>query len=352
MAKSIKYLVGVALILTLAGWVVVERGNRLDNMQGTPLEKVRVQAGWLLNGEFANVCSAIVNGYYEKRGLDVELVPGGPTGASFVIATNAVALDDSLTLGIDGDLVPLLRGKDSADLSKRITVKAIGAFWNQNPFGFMVREDSGLNSIKDFAKRKPDGSKYRIGVTADSVIQYAIAKYIGIPVENLDLVTVGFDASSFLSKQVDALAGYWTTQAYEAEKAGINYKFLPASELPGFNQPSMIVVATQKTIADRKNTLVKWFEATIEGTRFVEQNPDVAAQEILDPRCGGPSFDKDQEVWLIRKSIPLFDTTKPGWIYEAQVSGFTSAYQSLNQITRHPISSELIDYSILNEIYQ
>ena len=39
------------------------------------LEKVKVQAGWLLNGEFANVCAAIVNGYYKDSGLDVEMIP-------------------------------------------------------------------------------------------------------------------------------------------------------------------------------------------------------------------------------------------------------------------------------------
>lgn len=345
-------IIALVLVLIAICFAVVYVKEANTNSPNSKLEKVKVQAGWLLNGEFANVCAALVNGYYLDQGLDVELVPGGPSGASFVIATNAIALDDSLTIGIDGDLVPLLRGKDPKNSNAQIKVKVFAAFWNDNPYGFMVRTDSGLNSIRDFAKRKPDGSKYKIGVSADSVIQYAIAKYLEVQVSDLDLVTVGFDTSPFLAKQVDVLAGYWTTQAYELEKAGIEYKFLPVGELPGFNQPSMIAMATNKTLTEKKDVLIKWLQATIQGIGFVKNNPDVAAKDILDPRCGGASFNQEQEAWLIKKSLPLFDSQKPGWIYDQQIIGFANAYNTLGQISRIPSISELVDYSILQAIYK
>ena len=348
-----KVLIGMLVVslFLLAGFIFLERNdqNAKENLQ--ELEKVKVQAGWLLNGEFANVCSAIINGYYQKRGLDVELVPGGPSGAGFIVATNAVALNDDLTIGIDGDIVPLLRGVTKENENEQLKVKAFAAFWNENPFGFMVRKDSGLNSIKDFSKRKPDGSKYRIGVTADSVIQDAIAQYTNVDVKELDIIVVGFDAAPLLASQVDALAGYWTTQAYELEKAGVDYNFLPASELPGFNQPSMVAVATDKTLNEKRETLAKWLIATNEGVAYVKHHPYEAAQHILDNRCGGPSFDIVQEQWLINKSIPLFDQEKPGFIFEQQVMEFAEAYRNLGQINRKPVVNEILDYSILNIVY-
>lgn len=342
--------IGIAIVIVVAvvGYILLASDMKVGKSE---LTKVRVQAGWLLNGEFANVCSAIVNGYYRKEDLDVELVPGGPSGASFIVATNAIALDDTLLVGIDGDVVPLLRGVTKENQSERLKVKVIGAFWNENPYGFMVRKDSGITSLRDLAGSKSDGSRYRIGVTADTVIHHAISQYAGVPVSELDLVTVGFDASSFLAGQVDALAGYWTTQAYELEKAGIAYHFLPAHELPGFNQPSMVVVATDKAIEERRDDLEAWMRATIRGTEFVKQNPSVAAEHILDPRCGGPSFDKVQEQWLIEKSIPLFDSKRPGWVYEDQVLGFAHAYEALGQIPFVPAAKEILDYSILEAIY-
>lgn len=348
-SKNIVFFVAIAVICigTVVSFIVVN--NKKHDSKN--LKKVKVQAGWLLNGEFSNVCSAIVNGYYQDQGLDVEMVPGGPAGASFTVATDAVAQNPDLTLGIDGDLVPLVRGVTKENEAERLKVKAFASFWNENPYGFIVRTDSGITSIKDLAtKRKKDGSKYKIGLTADAVVQGAIAKYAEINEKDLDIVTVGFDATPFLTGQVDALAGYWTTQAYEVDKAGIDYKFLSASELPGFNQPSMIAVASEKTLKEQPELLVSWLRGTIKGMDFVKNNPDKAAEQILDNRCGGPKFDKDQEAWLIKKSIPLFDKDNPGNLSEDQVMGFAEAYKNLGQIPRVPGKEELMDFSILNKI--
>lgn len=353
MKKNVVFLVIGCLVL-LGGYALFSRMDSEGELfvpAPKTLEKVTVQAGWLLNGEFANVCSAIVNGDYEKEGLDVTLLPGGPTGGSFVIATNAVAQNPDITIGIDGDVVPLLRGITQENPNERLAVRAFGAFWNENPFGFIVRTDSGLKSIKDFTKRKPDGSKYKIGVTADSVIQFAIADYLKIDVKDLDLVTVGYDATPFLAGQVDALAAFWTTQAYEVEKAGIDYQFLSSGEIPGFAQPSMVAIASENTLATKKDVLVRWMQATITGNIFIATNPEKAGADILDPRCGGVAFNQEQETWLIKKSLPLFDKARIGWIDSSQIMGFAKAYFDLKQIPAVPAESDVIDYSVLNEIY-
>lgn len=355
MKKILTILVGI-VVVSIIGFLIY-RGYQSpsikQNEQTKPLEKLKVQAGWLLNGEFANICSAIVNGYYKDEGLDVELIPGGPVGASFVIATNTVAQDQNLDIAIDGDIIPLLRGITKESKTEQLKMKAFAAFWNENPFGFIVRKDSGITSLKDFAlKRKKDGSKFKIGVTADSVIQYAIADYAGVPVKDLDLTIVGYDASAFLAGQVDALAAYWTTQAYDVEKAGIDYTFLSASELPNFSQPSMVAIARDETLKNKSVQLANWLKATIKGSEFTIQNPEKAAQQILDPRCGGPNFEVAQEKWLIEKSIPIFDKQKIGWIYKDQIMNFATAYKSLNQIPRVPKVDEILDYSILNQVYK
>lgn len=343
-------IVGIISFLIYQGY---QSSNTEKDKQIKQLEKLKVQAGWLLNGEFANICSAIVNGYYEDEGLDVELIPGGPAGASFIIATNAVAQDQGLDIALDSDIIPLLRGVTKESKTEQLKIKAFAAFWNENPFGFIVRKDSGITSLKDFVlKRKSDGSKIKVGITADSVIQYAIADYAGVPVEELDLTIVGYDASSFLAGQVDALAAYWTTQAYEVEKAGIDYTFLSASELPGFSQPAMVAITRDEILKNKSNQLVRWLKATIKGSEFVIQNPGEAAKQILDSRCGGPNFEVVQEKWLIEKSIPIFDKDKIGWVYKDQIINFVAAYNNLNQIPRIPKVDELLDYSILNQIYK
>lgn len=336
----------VLLILIVIAFLISQKRTR-----GDKLEHITIQAGWLFNGEFANVCNAMVNNYYRDEGLDVTLNPGGPSGASFIVATTAVAQYPNITAGIDGDLVPLLRGVTKEREAERYQVKAFASFWNENPLGFIVPADSGLSSLKDFANKKADGSKYRIGITADSVIQDAIAQYIGVPVSQLNLVTVGFDPTPLLTHQVDALVAYWTTQAYEFEKAGFAYRFLSASELPGWNQPSMIAVASNTTIKNNPETLKKWLQATIKGSQSVIDDPHQAAVNMVSSQCGGPALDVTQEEWLIRKSVSLFDKNKIGWLPENKLENFAQAYFDLKQIPRKPGLNEFADYSILNAIY-
>ena len=350
--KAIKpFLFLMTILVILVAVFFIFKNKEKNNVEDGQLEKVRVQAGWILNAEFANVCSAIVNGYYDKKGLEVELRPGGPTGASFIIATNTLAQDSSVDIAIDGDFVPLVRGVTKENPNEQIKAKAFAAFWEKSPLGFIVKSDSEINSVKDFIKVKKNGQKYKIGVTSDSILPQAIASYLGVSESDLNVVIVGYDATPFLTGEVDILQAYWTTQAYAVQKAGIDYKFIGVQEIPGFNQPSQVALATNRTLSEKPEMLAKWLEATIDGSKFNQQNPEESAKQILDSRCGGPSFDIEQESWLIKQSLPLLDQNKIGWIYSDQVMGFAEGYRKLGQIPSMPSQNDLIDYSILNKVY-
>lgn len=340
-------LLGAAMFGGYQMWSRNKKTAQNNVLQSTPKDTLRVQAGWLLNGEFAGICSAIVNGYYDKQNLNVELIPGGPSGASFIVATTAVVQDPSLDIAVDGDFVPLLKGVTQKDESSRMKAKAFAAFWNESPFGFIVREDSGIKSLKDLSGRKPNGKKYKIGVSADFVLQDALAEYAGVKTSDLEFVTVGFDATPFLTNQVDALAAYWVTQAYEVEKAGIKYRFLNIGELPGFNQPSMVAIATDKTLTEKHEQLSRWMKATQEGISYVKTNPQEAAHQVLDKRCGGPAFNLEQEEWLIRKSLPLYEMPITAQLNVDQISTFAKAFQSAGQIPFVPDTNSYLDTSLV-----
>ncbi|MBU1051301.1 MAG: ABC transporter substrate-binding protein [Nanoarchaeota archaeon] len=341
-----KLTVFIVVILALGIGIFLVRKDRSSNISTSGLQKINVQAGWILNGEFAAVCSALVNGYYRNQGLDVKLIPGGPSGANFIVATTALAQDSSIDIAIDGDLVPFLHGTTKTNPSERFPIKVIGALWNKSPYGFIVRRDSGLTSIKDFSKRRPNGQKYIIGVTSDFVLQDALASYAGVKVSDLDFVTVGFDATPFLLGKVDALASYWTTQAYAVEKAGIAYNFLPISEIPGFDQPSQVIITRDDVIKNKEPQLVAWFKATKQGIDFVRKNPEKAAENILNNSCGGAGLNKDQELWLINKSLPLYTD---GSFDTIQIENFANTFKQWGQIPFVPNLSDYLDPFIVNK---
>jgi len=314
---------------------------------------VIVQASWLLNGEFSFVCSAIVEGYYDDEGLDVTLRAGGPVVSSLRSST-ILAQDEEVLVSIEGVLTEYVEGRAHPERRDQLLVTAIGAFWQDNPLGFLVRNDGPSTLEELFMGRKSDGSRYIIGATPDAILIRAIADYFGVSYNELNIVTTGFDATPFLAGQVDALWGFWTTQAYEAEVAGVPYSFLTLSEIPNLTQPSMIILTREDTLRERPELLAKWMRASIRGAQFTIEHPDQATNHILDERCGGSDFDYDQELWLIQHSLPLFAYQEMpdciGFINSENVESWSQTYLAITGNEFIPSINDLVDLSVLETI--
>lgn len=340
---AFKIILGLVILASVFGFYKII--NKNSNSQTTAArDRLRVQIGWIPNGEYAFICSSIINGYYAEKNLDVEIIPGGPSGANFIVATSTIAEDPNLDIGVESDMVPILRGVAKEKQEEKLKIKVLASFWNDVPLGFTVRKDSGMTSLKDLANPMKNGKMPRIGVTSDFVLQGALANYAGVNKDDLKFVTTGFDATPFLANQVDALAGYWTTQVYEVEKAGIAYNFLNISELPNFKQPSMIIVATDQKISKKRIQIERFLEATKKGTQFVIDNPEASGKQILDNRCGGNKLDEVQETWLIKKSLPLYKNDKGyGAMDVEKMTNFAKAFYNLKQIPFVPPASDYID---------
>src|SRR5262249_348002 len=159
-----------------------------------------------------------------KAGLDVTLKAGGPVAATFLNATNAVAANPDVDIAVDNDLVTLIEGKSRNPGSYK--VRAFATLWQQSPLGLIVREDRGVKTIIDLAKPNADGRKPVIGSTPGAPIFKALADYAGVNVADLNITTIGGDASPLIAGKIDALLGFANNQAVAVEKAGIAYRFL------------------------------------------------------------------------------------------------------------------------------
>lgn len=318
-------------------------------------EHVVVQASWIINGQFSFVCSAIVEGYYAAEELDVELRAGGPA-ISFLRSSTLLAQDEDIDISVESVLTEFVEGRAYADVEEQLRLKAIGAFWQDNPLGFLVRSDSGPKSLEDLVSIRNDGSRYIIGATPDAILIEALADYYSVEYDDLEIVTTGFDATPFLAGQVDALWSFWTTQAYEAEVAGIPYEFLSLSEVPGLGQPSNIILTTEKNLRENPEMLERWFRASLRGADFTLTNPEQAARNLLDERCGGSALSEEQELWLIERSLPLFKLAGSssgcvGYIDPNIVTSWVESYLEITGNPNVPNAETLLDMGTLEQIY-
>src|ERR1700678_1863516 len=108
-----------------------------------PLGRIAYQLSWIKNFQFAGEYVAESRGYYEKLGLQVDLVPGGPTiNADPIVASGRALVGQS-----SPDFM-------SNAVAKGADLKCIGANYRKTIFAMISMARSPLKSPGDMIGKK------------------------------------------------------------------------------------------------------------------------------------------------------------------------------------------------------
>ncbi len=209
---------------------------------------VRFATDWRAEAEQGGFFEAVANGEYEKRGLKVTIVPGGPgVNVPQLVASGAVEMG----IGSNSFIVMNLA-------AEKVPVKAVAAFMQKDPQVLMAHPDAVIKSLADM-KGHPillsDASvtafwvwlKAKYGFTDDQVRKYT------------------FNNAPFLADKRIVQQGYVTSEPYTLEKEA-HLKpavFLLADEgYPGYGG---MVLASAKMISDNPAVVKAFVEASAAG---------------------------------------------------------------------------------------
>ena len=238
---------------------------------------IRFATDWRAQAEQGGFYQAVATGEYAKRGLDVQIVQGGPgVNVPQLLASGAVEAG----MGSNSFIVMNLA-------KEKIPVKAVAAMMQKDPQVLIAHPDQGLEKIADLKGRPillSDASvsafwvwlRAKYGFTDDQVRKYT------------------FNAAPFLADKRVVQQGYITSEPYTIEKqAGLKPKvFLLADEgYPGY--ATMILVSD--SLIQKNPTAVKAFvEASAAGWKSYldgdaapgdalirKDNPEMT-QDVLD----------------------------------------------------------------------
>lgn len=238
---------------------------------------IRFATDWKAQAEQGGFYQALATGEYAKRGLDVQIVQGGPgVNVPQLLASGAVEAG----MGSNSFIVMNLA-------KEQIPVKAVAAMMQKDPQVLIAHPDQGLEKIADLKGRPillSDASvsafwvwlRAKYGFTDDQVRKYT------------------FNAAPFLADKRVVQQGYITSEPYTIEKqAGLKPKvFLLADEgYPGY--ATMILVSD--SLIQKNPTAVKAFvEASAAGWKSYldgdaapgdalirKDNPEMT-QDVLD----------------------------------------------------------------------
>ena len=236
--------------------------------------RLRFATDWRAQAEHGGFYQALASGAYEKRGLNVQIIQGGPSvNVPQLLASGAVELG----MG-SNSFIPMNLVQEGAP------VKAVAAFFQKDPQVLMAHPDPALESIADLA-----GRPFLLSTAArDAFWVWLKAKY-GFTDDQVR--TYNYNLAPFLANEQAVQQGYLTSEPYTVEQQGgfTPRVFLLADE--GYPSYATMVLAPNAFARDNARALRSFIAASAEGWRDYIQGDGKAADELI--RRDNPDMTQD-----------------------------------------------------------
>jgi NitT/TauT family transport system substrate-binding protein len=207
----------------------------------TALDKVSFGTNWVAEAEHGGFFQAVADGTYQKYGLDVTIVPGGPN-------------DNNRMLLIAGKLDFFMAANTlmSFDaVANNVPVVTVAAIFQKDPQVLLTHPETKITRIEDLKQLTLFVSKEGIS----SYFQWLKSEY-GFNEERVRPYT--FNPQPFLANKQSAMQGYVTSEPYAIEKsAGFKPGIILLADY-GFNSYSTLI-ETRRDVIDKKPDLVQRF---------------------------------------------------------------------------------------------
>ncbi|MHB1355359.1 MAG: ABC transporter substrate-binding protein [Anaerolineae bacterium] len=265
--------------------------------QPAGLTRVVLSLDWVPNTNHTGFYVALDKGWYVEEGIALDIqVPSDPSAALKQVAAGntefGVSFQDELTIARSND----------------IPVVSIAAIIQHNTSAFAVLKSSGITRFRDF-----EGKVFAsFGLPIERPILGALMACDGGDVNKVTFVDVGFDTlPALVGKRADIA---WIFQAWDGIQAGlkgIDLVSLPlyGSCVPDYYTP--VVIAGEKTLAQKSNLVQSFLQATARGYTYAAQHPEESAEILLKyaPESD-PALVKASQAWLSSRYIA--DTARWG----------------------------------------
>src|SRR5438552_15839040 len=227
-----------------------------------------MQHGWFTNAKMDGYCTAIGKSYFKYAGLDVKIVPGGPSiDPVGVVASGSVLIGNVASIGV------LVTGR-----SRGVPLKAFAAAFQRHPFAFFFLREAGIKTPADFA-----GKTIGIQATARPLLDAVLAKY-QVPRDKVNVIIIGGTTTPLLTKQADVVSGWIINYAQNLPIQGKSDHFL-LWDL-GIRQYAYTYFTTDQFFAGKKDVLTRYVAAAAKGWLYAKEHPEEAVDLVLKSASG------------------------------------------------------------------
>ena len=279
MKKKIRAAVLTACMLTsVAACGSSSDGGKKDS-GSEDLEKITFVLDWTPNTNHTGLYVAKEKGYFEKEGLDVEIVQPPEDGADALVASGkaqfGVSFQDSMAPGVAGD--------------NALPNTAVAALIQHNTSGIISRKGEGMERPKGL-----EGKKY---ATWDAPIEKAMMQNVvekdGGDFSKVELIpsTVTDEVSALKSKSVDAIWIFYAWAGVATEVADLETDYFAFKDInPVFDYYTPVVIANNDFLEEKPDTAKAFLQALKQGYEDAIADPDEAASILLE---ASPELDEE-----------------------------------------------------------
>lgn len=243
------------------------------------LEKITFVLDWTPNTNHTGLYVAKEKGYFEKEGLDVEIVQPPEDGADPLVASGkaqfGVSFQDSMAPGVAGD--------------NALPNTAVAALIQHNTSGIISRKGEGMERPKGL-----EGKKY---ATWDAPIEKAMMQNVvekdGGDFSKVELIpsTVTDEVSALKSKSVDAIWIFYAWAGVATEVADLETDYFAFKDInPVFDYYTPVVIANNDFLEEKPDTAKAFLQALKQGYEDAIADPDEAASILLE---ASPELDEE-----------------------------------------------------------
>ncbi len=266
-------------------------------------DKLTVLLDWFVNPDHAPVITAQTMGFFEREGLDVELIePADP------------AMPPKLVAAGQGDIAVSYQQTLHAQIDEGLPLKWIGTLVATPLNSLIVLKDGPIQTLEDLKGKKIG---FSVSGFEDAMLGQML-KSVGLTMADVELINVNFSLSpALLSGQVDAvIGGYRNFELTQIELEGKAGKaFYPEEHgMPVFDE--LIYVVHKDKTDDPRYT--RFLAAVEEATIYLTNHPEKAWQAFVKAY---PNLDDELNKRAWADTLPRF-AKRPAALDEGRYQRF------------------------------
>ncbi|MGI6245723.1 MAG: ABC transporter substrate-binding protein [Pseudochelatococcus sp.] len=250
-------------------------------------DKLALQLKWVTQAQFGGYYVAKDKGFYAEEGLDVDIRPGGPDIAP-----------PQVLVGGGADVIVDWLPSALATREKGVPLVNIAQPFKASGMMLTCLKESGIASPQDFR-----GKTLGVWFFGNEYPFLAWMNHLGIRTdgspEGITVLKQGFNVDPLLQKQAACISTMTYNEYWQVIDAGIGegdlVTFKYGDEGVAVLEDGLYVLEDRLKDAAFRDKLVRFVRASMKGWKWAEENPDEAAEIVLENDASGAQTEAQQQ---------------------------------------------------------